>query len=194
MSHKVQLDDTTHNIDINGFELGCFNYYEFNESVELLLTPSQYKKFLAEDTARIFRASQKRVKACTGFLKGVDNDWFPTDKPLLFAQRSEEIDRLMKSKPKIEQSRPRKRRQPKPNIDRWTLEIPLQDIVSPDYDETANLNPCVCCGKLIKKEKYFVQLLENGNLVSSSTMVAESQGFFPIGNTCKNKLPNNFYF
>lgn len=84
----------------------------------------------------------------------------------------------------------------KHDINRWIFEIPLEDIQVNEYDETANNNPCICCNKEVKNQKYFVHLLTNGNLVSTDQPFNsnEDQGFFPIGNTCKNKLPNNFYF
>lgn len=82
----------------------------------------------------------------------------------------------------------------KHNINRWVFEIPVEDIQVEDYDETKNENPCICCNKLIKEDKWVVHMLTNGNLVSSDQEFENSQGFFPIGNACKNKLPNNFYF
>ena len=79
-------------------------------------------------------------------------------------------------------------------INKWVFEIPLSDIQTDSYDEVGNENPCICCGKKVKNTKYMVHLLTNGNLVSSQEDFANSQGFFPIGSSCKNKLPNNFYF
>lgn len=80
------------------------------------------------------------------------------------------------------------------DINQWLFEIPLNDIQEDSYDETGNENPCICCGKEVRNPKYMVHLLKTGNLISSQEDFAESQGFFPIGNSCKNKLPNNFYF
>jgi len=82
----------------------------------------------------------------------------------------------------------------KTDLNQWLFEIPLSDIQEETYEETGNKNPCICCGKEVKNTKYMVHLLDTGNLISSQEDFQESQGFFPIGNTCKNKLPNNFYF
>ena len=46
----------------------------------------------------------------------------------------------------------------------------------------------------MKDVKQLVHLLTNGNLVSSDEDFDNSQGMFPVGNECKNKLPNNFIF
>ena len=81
----------------------------------------------------------------------------------------------------------------KNNLNRWIFEIPLDDISEPDATQDG-VNPCICCGKEIKQTKYVVHLLTNGNLISSDQDFDNSQGLHPIGNTCKNKLPNNFYF
>jgi hypothetical protein len=80
------------------------------------------------------------------------------------------------------------------DLSTWIFQIPLNDIQSDSYDECGNKNPCICCGKEVKGTKYMVHLLTTGNLISSQEDFEESQGFFPIGNACKNKLPNNFYF
>ena len=84
----------------------------------------------------------------------------------------------------------------KKDINQWVFKIPLADIQEETYNETGNDNPCICCGKEVKNEKYYVHLLTNGNLVSTNEEFAdgEDQGTFPIGTACKNKLPNNFYF
>lgn len=79
------------------------------------------------------------------------------------------------------------------DINRWIFEIPLSDVMEETYIEGKG-NPCICCGKNVNEPKYFVHLLTNGNLVSTDEDMAESQGLFPIGSGCKNKLPNNFYF
>ncbi len=72
----------------------------------------------------------------------------------------------------------------------WIFQIPLEDVQT-----TKNAgNGCFLCGKKLKSKKFQVQLLTNGNLVSSDEAVKDSQGFFDIGSECKNKLPNNFYF
>lgn len=80
------------------------------------------------------------------------------------------------------------------DINRWVFEIPLQDIMEESYQEGKGKNPCICCGKDIKSVKFLVHLLDSGNLVSTDESFSNSQGFFPIGSACKDKLPNNFYF
>jgi hypothetical protein len=79
------------------------------------------------------------------------------------------------------------------DINQWIFEIPLDDIQKKDYTEDGD-NPCICCGKQIENPDYYVHLLNTGMLVSSDADFQESQGLYPIGTTCKNKLPNNFYF
>ena len=84
----------------------------------------------------------------------------------------------------------------KHDINRWVFQIPLSDIQVENDKSCEPDNPCICCGKQIKTTKYYVHLLTNGNLVSTDQEFApdEDQGFFPIGVSCKSKLPNNFYF
>jgi len=82
----------------------------------------------------------------------------------------------------------------KPDINKWIFEIPLVDIQENYKDEGFN-TPCICCGKDLKNPKYNVHMV-NDFLVSTEEpfSVNEDMGFYPIGNSCKNKLPNNFYF
>lgn len=82
------------------------------------------------------------------------------------------------------------------DINRWIFEIPSTDIISVNYPEQESSNCCFCCGKKIKGESYYVHLLTNGNIVSTDQEFSpeDDQGFFPIGNECKNKVPNNFIF
>jgi hypothetical protein len=80
------------------------------------------------------------------------------------------------------------------NLSKWVFEIPLSDIMEDSYDEGKGENPCICCGKDIKSPRHYVHLLTNGNIVSSEEEFDNSQGLFPIGNSCKSKIPNNFYF
>jgi tRNA U34 2-thiouridine synthase MnmA/TrmU len=84
----------------------------------------------------------------------------------------------------------------KADINQWIFKIPVEDIRTETYDEGKGENPCVCCGKDVKTPKYWVHMLTSGNLVSTDEPFAEQEdmGMFPIGNSCKNKLPNNFYF
>jgi hypothetical protein len=82
----------------------------------------------------------------------------------------------------------------KPDINRWIFFIPVKDVQTTD-DGTTLERCCFLCGKPIKGPiHYYVHLLTDGNLVSSDVDFANSQGFFPIGNDCRKKLPNNFYF
>lgn len=55
---------------------------------------------------------------------------------------------------------------------------------------------CIICGKAIKEgqKTKSVQLLTNGNIVSSDQDFANSQGFFPVGSDCAKKLVINFAF
>lgn len=79
-------------------------------------------------------------------------------------------------------------------INRWCFEIPLEDVKTTDNDTTISNDCCLLCGKKLRKVTLQVHLLTNGNLVSSDQDIDNSQGFFPIGLECKNRLPNNFYF
>lgn len=80
------------------------------------------------------------------------------------------------------------------DINKWIFEIPLQDIQNKRMPNIEAENSCICCGKEIKEPKQFVHLLTNGSIVSSDQPFDNDQGFFPIGNECKNRVPNNFYF
>lgn len=82
----------------------------------------------------------------------------------------------------------------KRDINRWVFQIPLSDVSTTDEDTTVR-HCCFLCGKtIIGYNKHLVHYLTNGNLVSSDQNFENSQGFFPIGSECKNKLPNNFIF
>ena len=84
----------------------------------------------------------------------------------------------------------------KHDIHRWIFEIPLEDVQNIEDTNTQAECECLLCGKSMKEDKVkqLVHLLTNGNLVSSDQDFDNSQGFFPVGNECKNKLPNNFIF
>lgn len=81
------------------------------------------------------------------------------------------------------------------NINRWIFKIPLEDIQVYYKDDDKINNPCICCGKEVKNTKYTVHLV-NGDLVSTDQPFADNEdmGFYPIGSSCKEKIPNNFYF
>jgi hypothetical protein len=78
------------------------------------------------------------------------------------------------------------------------IEIPLNELQTDkakNIDITIN-NCCVICAKKLKdntKVKY-VQLLTNGNIVSTNQNIENSQGFFPVGSECLKKLVINFAF
>ena len=88
-------------------------------------------------------------------------------------------------------------RKAKPNINRWIFQIPINDVKTTQID-TSGRHCCILCGKSLREhiEYNMIHLLTNGNLVSTCQPFShyEDQGFFPIGNECKNRLPNNFYF
>ena len=80
------------------------------------------------------------------------------------------------------------------------IEIPLNEVQSPLYDKNlpgchGGKNPCLICGKEVKTGiGKMVQLLTNGNIVSSDQDFANSQGFFPVGSDCAKKLVLHFAF
>ena len=78
------------------------------------------------------------------------------------------------------------------------IEIPLSEIQTEKarkMDITTS-NCCCVCGKLIKPTSNYkmVQLLINGNIISTEEDVEDSQGFFPVGSECTKKLVINFAF
>ena len=84
----------------------------------------------------------------------------------------------------------------KHDINRWIFEIPVNDIIAINYPVNLSSNSCFCCGKKILNPINYVHLLTNGNIVSTDQEFdsGSDQGFFPIGNECKSKVPNNFIF
>jgi len=82
----------------------------------------------------------------------------------------------------------------------WIVEIPLEEVRSEHYKVNAKRcgkkQPCLICGKAIKDESKakYVQLLTNGNIVSSTEKFENSQGQFPVGTDCAKKLVINFAF
>jgi len=62
------------------------------------------------------------------------------------------------------------------------------------------LNTCICCGKRIKDIKYFVHLNTDLQILHTSILEedalqktgCESQGLFPIGSECKNKVGKEY--
>ena len=79
---------------------------------------------------------------------------------------------------------------------------------SPNYEKNEDLNKpghterCVCCNRPMKPEqiKFMVHMtthwtaIDTDDLDMLSYYGYESQGFFPIGTECKNKMPNEFIF
>ena len=82
------------------------------------------------------------------------------------------------------------------NFNRWIFQIPIEDVRNSDVYNTDPLEECFCCGKKVKNPTYVIHLLTSGHLVSTLEPFdeREDQGFFTIGNDCKNRLPNNFTF
>jgi hypothetical protein len=78
------------------------------------------------------------------------------------------------------------------------VEIPLFDLQNEKARQMdITLTNCCCiCGKTIKDDSRTksIQLLNNGNIVSSDQSFDNSQGFFPIGSECVKKLVIKFSF
>lgn len=80
------------------------------------------------------------------------------------------------------------------------IEIPLEEVQSPLYDKNlpgchGGKNPCIICGKEVKPGTgKMVQLLTNGNIVSSDQDFENSMGFHPVGSNCAKKLVIHFAF
>jgi hypothetical protein len=79
------------------------------------------------------------------------------------------------------------------------IEIPINELQTGkalEIDISAS-NCCCLCGKPIKdvSKAKMVHLLTNGNIVSwDGDDIAESQGFFPVGNECVKRLVIQFAF
>lgn len=79
------------------------------------------------------------------------------------------------------------------------IEIPLEELQTDKGKEMNNRgnNPCIICGKEIKKDARhkWVHLLENGNIVSwQDNDIEGTQGLFPVGMDCAKKLVIQFAF
>lgn len=75
------------------------------------------------------------------------------------------------------------------------IQIPLEEIQTYKAGNTIGKNPCLICGKEIKTKSHkWVQLLTNGNIISTDQPIENSQGFFPVGNECAKKLTIQFSF
>lgn len=78
------------------------------------------------------------------------------------------------------------------------IEIPLCEVQTEKAKnmDISILSCCCICGKRIKDGSKYkqVQLLTNGNIISTHEDVENSQGFFPVGNECLKKLVIQFAF
>lgn len=75
------------------------------------------------------------------------------------------------------------------------IEIPLEELQPVDYKQrSCTKNPCLICGKEITGKSKMVQLLTNGNIVSSDQDFENSQGFHAVGPNCHKKLIIHFAF
>lgn len=77
------------------------------------------------------------------------------------------------------------------------FEIPLEEVQTEEAKrkDTSIGECCLVCGKKIKGNAHkYVQLLTNGNIVSSEEDFTNSQGFFPVGNDCAKRLVIKFAF
>jgi len=77
-------------------------------------------------------------------------------------------------------------------------EIKLSDIQTKNYEKERERNgeignECIICGKPTKEE-YWVHMTTDLTLVPNDVNEddCDSQGCFPIGSSCKNKLPKNY--
>lgn len=77
------------------------------------------------------------------------------------------------------------------------IEIPLDEVQTEKakaIDVTLG-RCCIVCGKQVKsKNTKYVQLLTNGNIVSTDQDIEGSQGFFPVGPECEKRLVITFAF
>jgi len=78
------------------------------------------------------------------------------------------------------------------------IEIPLEEVQTEfaKNKNTCKESECLICGKEIKKYSNYnqVQLLTNGNIVSTDEDLENSQGLFKVGLECRKKLVIKFYF
>ncbi len=78
------------------------------------------------------------------------------------------------------------------------IEIPIEelqtDFAKANWGDFKD-NQCCLCGKKVGNNPKLVHYLTNGNIVSwSGNDIANSQGFFPVGNECAKKLIIQFAF
>ena len=71
------------------------------------------------------------------------------------------------------------------------IEIPLEEVQTPKAKamDVTMCGCCIVCGKRVKSKKTkYVQLLTNGNIISTDQGIEGSQGFFPVGPECEKRL------
>jgi len=78
------------------------------------------------------------------------------------------------------------------------ITIPIAELQNDDAKENwgnYSSDQCCLCGKKVGKNPKMVHYLTDGTIVSyGGDDVAESQGFFPVGNECAKKLIIKFTF
>jgi len=66
------------------------------------------------------------------------------------------------------------------------------------HDEVGNENPCIVCGKEIKKTRFMVHIVEGGGILQKIGIHyedgASDLGFHPIGSSCKRLIPEEFLY
>jgi len=72
---KVFFDDVGYYIEFehNFEEIKCLHYNQFDECVKILLTSSQYIKYIGTETSRKFNVSDIKIKKVIEYMK--DNMW-----------------------------------------------------------------------------------------------------------------------
>lgn len=81
------------------------------------------------------------------------------------------------------------------------IEVELSKVQSANYNSNIERygdhdNTCIICGKRVKniENSKLVQMLTNGNIVSTDQEIEGSQGFFSVGSDCSKKLKILFTF
>lgn len=78
------------------------------------------------------------------------------------------------------------------------IEVPLYELQTEKARKMdISISSCCCiCGNKIKEgsKSKLIQLLTNGNIISTDQDVENSQGFFPVGPECLKKLVITFTF
>lgn len=71
--------------------------------------------------------------------------------------------------------------------------IPLESMQNHFIGNGGKSNSCFLCGKTVNNPVHFVHYTTDGDLINVDE-AANSQGFFPVGFDCKNRLPKDFIF